>query len=69
MGGSGRECYSRAKLLLTSALQAPADASTWPPYTAAADQSIVLDATALDAKLSVESGLKQARVVVVDGGC
>ena len=40
---------------------APTDAATWPQYAAAADQSVVLDATALDAKLSVQSGLKQAR--------
>jgi hypothetical protein len=36
----------------------PADSSTWPEY-GASDQNIVFDATAIDAKLSVQSGLKQ----------
>jgi hypothetical protein len=37
----------------------PADAAVWPAYAMPSDQSIVMDAGALDAKFSVQSGLKK----------
>ena len=39
----------------------PADAAAWPAYEIRSDQSIVMDASALEAKFSVESGLKKVR--------
>jgi hypothetical protein len=37
----------------------PADNATWPAYEQLSDQNIVLDATLFEARLSVQSNLKQ----------